>query len=465
MQSILIVDDEKNTREGLSRAFGDDFDVFAASNADDAIRMLDAENFDAVITDLRMSGKTGMSVIDKAISVEHRPVCIMLTAYGNVAMAVEAMKRGADDFISKPVDIDKLENTLLALLKKRDDAQKERLRKSNEHIQSLHEKKITTATAENVSSKSEFGAIIANSKAMKDVVATAQIAAKSKATVLITGETGTGKELVARLIHSSSPRSDKKFLPVHCAAIPDNLLESELFGYEKGAFTGAVQRRIGRFEAANAGTIFLDEIGEIDASTQVKLLRFLETKTFERIGSNDPISVDVRIVCATNKNLRQMAENGDFREDLYYRLNVVEIRVPPLREHKEDIPALLEAYLDFFAKENSLERATISAQAMEVLVNYQWRGNVRELRNFCENIAVMNFGKIITVDMLDSKFFEKYSDSSFEPAQKSFSTKENESNLIEQALLSAGGNKTKAAQLLGISRRTLHRKLAEKGEK
>ncbi len=463
MQSILIVDDEKNTRDGLSRAFGDDFDVFAASNADEAIRMLDAENFDAVITDLRMSGKTGMSVIDKVISVEHRPVCIMLTAYGNVEMAVEAMKRGADDFITKPVDIDKLEGVLLGLLKKREENQQERLRKNREHIQNLREKKIDVSAAKISTSKSEFGAIIANSSAMKNVIELAETAARSKATVLITGETGTGKELVARLIHSSSPRKDAAFLPVHCAAIPDNLLESELFGYEKGAFTGAVQRRIGRFEAANKGTIFLDEIGEIDSATQVKLLRFLETKTFERIGGNEQISVDARIVCATNKDLAKMAQNGEFREDLYYRLNVVEIRIPPLREHREDIPPLLESYLDFFAKENDLPRAEISVEAMEILRAYQWRGNIRELRNFCEKIAVMNFGKTITADMLDEKF-SQVSNVDSKKDSLTFSARENELDLISRALKSAGGNKTKAAEMLGISRRTLHRKLAELDE-
>lgn len=458
MQSILIVDDEKNTREGLCRALGDDFDVFAASNADDAIRMLDAEDFDAVITDLRMSGKTGMSVIDKSISVENKPVCIMLTAYGNVEMAVEAMKRGADDFISKPVDIEKLENTLNELLQKRQQKQNERLQKNSEHIQNLRAKKIETASANISTSKSESGAIIANSNAMKQVIATAQTAAKSKATVLITGETGTGKELIARLIHSYSPRKDAKFLPVHCAAIPDNLLESELFGYEKGAFTGATQRRIGRFEAADKGTIFLDEIGEIDSTTQVKLLRFLETKTFERIGNNEPISVDVRIVCATNKDLAEMAEQGLFREDLFYRLNVVQIKVPPLREHPEDIPALLEAYLNFFAKENDLEPATISETALKILESYKWHGNVRELRNFCENVAVMHAGEEILPTHLDEKFFEK---SEVEQSTQELSTKQNELRLIEQALKSANGNKTKAAEMLGISRRTLHRKLNE----
>lgn len=462
MQSVLIVDDEKNTREGLCKALGDDFDVFAASNADDAIRMLDAENFDAVITDLRMSGKTGMSVIDKAISLEHKPVCIMLTAYGNVEMAVEAMKRGADDFISKPVDIDKLENTLVSLLQKREDLKKQRLEKNDRHLEKIRAKSIEAASARISTSNSDFGAIIADSPAMKSVIKTAQTAAKSKATVLITGETGTGKELVARLIHAASPRRDGVFLPVHCAAIPDNLLESELFGYEKGAFTGAISRRIGRFEAADGGTIFLDEIGEIDAATQVKLLRFLETKTFQRIGGNEQISVDARIVSATNRDLQAMAQRGEFREDLYYRLNVVEIKVPPLREHPEDIPPLLDAYTEFFATENALPPVKLDASARAVLCKYQWRGNIRELRNFCENIAVMHAGATISAADLDAKFSElPRAENSDAPAIKTFSKRENELKLIEEALESSGGNKTKAAQLLGISRRTLHRKLHE----
>ena len=460
MYSILIVDDEKNTRDGLAKALGADFDVFAAPNADDAIKMLDAENFDAVITDLRMSGKNGMFVIDKAIASEHRPVCIMLTAYGNVNMAVEAMKRGADDFISKPVDIDSLEKTLNELLQKREQKLRERLEKNVAHIKTLRERKIEAADAKISASKSESGAIIANSRAMKNVLQTARTAAKSKATVLITGETGTGKELVARLIHAASPRAGAPFLAVHCAAIPENLLESELFGYEKGAFTGAIQRRIGRFEAADKGTIFLDEIGEIDPQTQVKLLRFLETKTFERIGSNEPIEVDARIVCATNKDLKKLADEGKFREDLFYRLNVVEIKMPPLREHPEDIPALLEAYTAFFASENGLPKTELAPDAVEVLSKYKWRGNVRELRNFCENIAVMRAGETLGAKDLGAKFSEEEM-APDSPAPKTLSARENELILIKKALDASGGNKTKAAQMLGISRRTLHRKINE----
>lgn len=239
---------------------------------------------------------------------------------------------------------------------------------------------------------------------MREVVDRATQVAHSKATVTLTGETGTGKELIANLIHASSPRADRPFVPVHCAAIPSNLLESELFGYEKGAFTGAVNRRIGRFEAADGGTIFLDEIGEIDAATQVKLLRFLETKTLERIGGNESIRVDVRIVCATNKDLKALAESGDFRADLYYRLNVVEIKIPPLREHPQDIPSLLEAYSEYFAKENSALPVKFSADALDALKKYPWPGNIRELRNFCENAVVMSPSREIGIAELDGKF-------------------------------------------------------------
>ena len=358
MRSILIVDDEKHTRDGLSAVLADSYDVFAAADADEAIKMLDAEPFDAVITDLRMAGKSGMSVIDKTISMPEKPVCIMLTAYGNMETAVEAMKHGATDFLAKPVDIDRLEKTLSDALDRRDAQKSEADIKKREHVAAV--KKSHGEDAVVATKHVETGCLIATGKKMREVVDKAVQVAHSKATVMITGETGTGKELIARLIHSSSPRKDKPFLPVHCAALPANLLESELFGYEKGAFTGAAQRRIGRFEAADGGTIFLDEIGEIDAQTQVKLLRFLETKTFERLGSTQSITVDVRVVCATNKDLKAMSERGEYREDLYYRLNVVEIKIPPLREHREDIEPLLKSYIGYYARENGVEPVEIS---------------------------------------------------------------------------------------------------------
>ncbi|MBE6411274.1 MAG: sigma-54-dependent Fis family transcriptional regulator [Opitutales bacterium] len=453
MRSVLIVDDEKHTRDGLSAVLADSYDVFAASNADEAISMLDAEPFDAVITDLRMAGKSGMSVIDKTISMPEKPVCIMLTAYGSMEIAVEAMKRGATDFLPKPVDVDKLETILEQALEKRE--QKKKI------VESENKKNIETAkkahgTSSVVEAKHiDIGCFIATSKVMKEVVEKAMQVAHSKASVMLTGETGTGKELFARLIHSASPRKDAPFLPVHCAALPANLLESELFGYERGAFTGANQRRIGRFEAADKGTIFLDEIGEIDAQTQVKLLRFLETKTFERLGSSQSLKVDVRLVCATNKDLKAMCDHGEYREDLYYRLNVVEIKIPPLREHPEDIKPLLESYIAYFARENEIEPVKISAEALAILEKYEWAGNIRELRNFCENIVVMNPTRTLTAENLDAKFL------SAKPRASGFSKKENELELIKKAIEAAGGNKSKAAEMLGISRRTLHRKLDE----
>ena len=454
MRSILIVDDEKHTRDGLSAVLADSYDVFAAADADEAIKMLDAEPFDAVITDLRMAGKSGMSVIDKTISMPEKPVCIMLTAYGNMETAVEAMKHGATDFLAKPVDIDRLEKTLSDALDRRDAQKSEADIKKREHVAAV--KKSHGEDAVVATKHVETGCLIATGKKMREVVDKAVQVAHSKATVMITGETGTGKELIARLIHSSSPRKDKPFLPVHCAALPANLLESELFGYEKGAFTGAAQRRIGRFEAADGGTIFLDEIGEIDAQTQVKLLRFLETKTFERLGSTQSITVDVRVVCATNKDLKAMSERGEYREDLYYRLNVVEIKIPPLREHREDMEPLLKSYIGYYARENGVEPVEISPEALDILEKYEWHGNIRELRNFAENIVVMSPARRLEAKDLDPKF-------TLPPRHESptLSKKENEAELIRKALEASGGNKSRAAEMLGISRRTIHRKLDE----
>ncbi len=456
MRSILIVDDEKHTRDGLSAVLADSYDVFAASNADEAIKMLEAEPFDAVITDLRMAGKSGISVIDKAISLPEKPVCIMLTAYGNMETAVEAMKHGASDFLSKPVDVEKLEKVLAESLEKRDDALKEAEAKKQKHVEYARKSHGPNAVVE--AKHIDTGCLIANSPQMRSVVEKAVQVAHSKATVMITGETGTGKELIARLIHSSSPRRDMPFLPVHCAAIPANLLESELFGYEKGAFTGANQRRIGRFEAADKGTIFLDEIGEIDAQTQVKLLRFLETKSFERLGSSQSITVDVRVICATNRNLKEMSERGEYREDLYYRLNVVEIKIPPLREHRADIGPLIKSYIAYYARENDVEPVGIEPDALAALSNYDWPGNIRELRNFCENAVVMSQTKSVGAKDLDPKFTlpQRRDEKSH-----NLSKKDNELDLIRRALDAAEGNKSKAAEMLGISRRTLHRKLGD----
>lgn len=466
MQSVLVVDDEKHTRDGLAAVLADNYDVFAASNADEAIKMLDAEIFDAVITDLRMAGKSGLSVIDKAVSLPYKPVCIMLTAYGNVEMAVEAMKRGASDFLSKPVDVEKLENILRQSLSKRE---KQRAEDEIKKSQTLRENgHIPAPPAITKGVNVDENNIIASSPAMRKVIEQAKQVAHSKATVMLTGETGTGKELIAHLIHNCSPRKNAPMIAVHCAAIPANLLESELFGYEKGAFTGASQRRIGRFEAADKGTIFLDEIGEIDAQTQVKLLRFLETKSFERLGSTQNIPVDVRIICATNRDLKKMSESNEFREDLYYRLNVVEINIPPLREHPEDIEPLLKSYIKFYAVENETPEVELMPDALEVLRNYYWGGNIRELRNFCENIVVMSPHRKLYAKDLDAKFKSRPAPKNGEGSaaqQPSLLKSENEAELIKKALETANGNKSKAAELLGISRRTIHRKLSQSHEK
>ena len=445
--TILIVDDEKNTREGLSLVLEEDYEVYLASGAEEAFNLFEAESFDVILTDLRMAGKSGLKVIDRAIKLPNRPICIMMTAYGNVETAVEAMRRGAFDFLTKPVSVEKLE-----LLVKR-------------ALQSRQIEDENVVLHERLDKKYSFNGIIGNSAGLTDVLDKVKLVAPSKATVLLEGETGTGKELIAQAIHQNSNRARQTFVPVHCAALAANLLESELFGHEKGAFTGANERRIGRFESADGGTLFLDEIGEIDASTQVKLLRFLETRSFERLGSSKPIKIDVRLVCATNRNLSDMAKRGEFREDLLYRLNVVTIPLPALRERQEDLQILLNYYIKFFAKDNGLPQVELSAEVVRVLRNYRWPGNIRELRNFCENIVVLKRGSKVNEHDIDSKYHEKVQGLPMDSVQLSSSPTlcrlENEKRLLRNALIKSNGNRTKAANLVGISRRTLHRKLIQ----
>lgn len=443
--SILIVDDEKHTREGLRQALEDEYDIYIAQNADEAFNLLDSEPFDVVLTDLRMAGKSGMKVIDKTLTLTHRPVCIMMTAYGSVDTAVEAMKRGALDFLTKPVNLEKLEILIKRALQSRN------LQKENEE---LHQR---------LDQKYSFHEFVGNSAALKEVMETVRLVAPSKSTVMVVGETGTGKEMVAQAIHQNSPRNRGPLITVHCAALPDNLLESELFGHEKGAFTGAAEKRIGRFEAANGGTLFLDEIGEINAATQVKLLRFLEQRTFERLGSNKPVSVDLRLVAATNRDLAAQVKEGTFREDLFYRLNVITIKLPALRQRSEDIPLLLDHFIRQFSRENGFTPVKIAPETMKILIDYEWPGNIRELRNFAENIVVLHRGGTISPYDLDRKFCEKQPlpDAPPEAAPHSLSVEENEKRLLRNALVETRGNRTQAAKLLNISRRTLHRKLLQ----
>ena len=439
--NLLIVDDEEHTRHGLELALEDEFEVFTASNAEEALSALSEEEFQVVLTDLRMPGESGMTVIDQSIIHPSKPLCIMMTAYGEVTLAVEAIKRGAFDFLPKPVNLEQLEFLIKRGLKEQSQA------KENIHVQK-------------VDNKYKFDGILGKSASLELVMEKVRLVGPTKTTVLFTGETGTGKELFAHAIHQNSERKNAPFVPVHCAALPANLLESELFGHEKGAFTGANEKRIGRFESANGGTLFLDEIGEIDASTQVKLLRFLESKTIERIGSSKSLDLDVRLVCATNRNLLEMSQASEFREDLYYRLNVVSIELPPLRQRGDDIMLLLHHFLHTFSEENGFQSPLLSADTISILKNYSWPGNIRELRNFAENLVVLKRGQEITPQDLDPRFSVVLtSESSVSSGNPSLSKEENEKNLLRNALLEAHGNRTKAAELLGISRRTLHRKL------
>jgi DNA-binding NtrC family response regulator len=443
--SVLIVDDEKHTREGLQQALQESYDVSVAGSADEAFNLMEAQEFEVIVTDLRMPGKSGLKVIDKALTLANKPAVLMMTAYGNIESAVEAMKRGAVDFLTKPVQIDRLEILIQRALK---------TKTLEVEVKQLHER---------LDEKFNVEGIVGHSLKLVEVIKRVKLVAPSKATILIEGETGTGKELIAQAIHQASPRAHAAFVPVHCAALPAALLESELFGHERGSFTGATERREGRFESADGGTIFLDEIGEIGPEIQVKLLRFIETKSFERIGSSKTITVDVRLVAATNRNLEQMVKEGKFREDLYFRLNVVRITTPPLRERTDDIPMLLEHFIKGFSKENAYEPVTIEPGAMRHLQAYPWPGNIRELRNFAENAVVLRRGGKVTEFDLEPKFRgEVAPPPSMLTATPSnpYSVEDNEKRLLREALMKARGNRTKAARLLGISRRTLHRKIA-----
>ncbi|NDV61763.1 sigma-54-dependent Fis family transcriptional regulator [Puniceicoccales bacterium CK1056] len=445
--TILIVDDEKHTREGLMLALEDEYDVYLATDAEEAFRLMESEPFDVILTDLRMTGKSGMKVIEQAMTLSNKPVIIMMTAYGNVETAVEAMKRGAHDFLTKPLNIEKLEIMIQRAL---------RNRSTEEEVKTLKKR---------LDDKFSLDGIIGNSSALAGVIDKVRLVAPTRTTVLIEGETGTGKELIAQAIHQNSERANKPFVAVHCAALAANLLESELFGHERGAFTGASERRIGRFEAANNGTLFLDEIGEIDASTQVKLLRFLETRSFERLGSVKPVKVDVRLVAATNRNLAELVKSGDFREDLLYRLNVVTLTMPPLRERQDDIPVLLHHFMKTVAEENGVPLLEVDPDVFRALQTYNWPGNIRELRNFAENTVVMKRGGRLSLYDLDSRFLspehEALASSPAAPINNPLSVEENEKRLLRNALVQANGNRTQAAKLLGMSRRTLHRKLKQ----
>jgi DNA-binding NtrC family response regulator len=443
--NLLIVDDEKPTRDGLRRAMEDHFEIYLAQDINSAISILDIEEIDLVLTDLKMGGdQDGMKVLEYCQKMEKPPICIMMTAYGSTAVAVEAMKRGAYHYITKPLNLDELDLLIRRALKLKTTVQE------------------NTQLREQVKKEYSLERLIGRSPKMVEIFDTIRQVANSKATVLIQGESGTGKELVAQAIHQLSPRKDKPFVTVHCAALSSNILESEIFGHEKGAFTGAHEKRIGRFEQANGGSIFLDEIGEIDGAIQVKLLRVLGERSFERVGGNKTIETDIRLIAATNKNLEELVRDEKFRDDLFYRINVVRIEMPPLRERKEDVLLLAKGFLKEFVQENKHPEMNLSREVESFFETYDWPGNVRELRTVIEHGVVLCRGKEITLRDLPQSIKSKTSLLRVSKNEiESFNLQEVEKALIIKALDKSEGNRTEAAKLLGISRRTLHRKLNE----
>jgi len=454
MQRILVIDDEPSIRELLKDFFtGKGFEVTTSSDGETALNLLKDNKFDLLLLDLMMPGMNGLDVLREIASEKLDIPSIMITAYASVSTAVEAMKLGAFDYITKPFV---LEDVYLTARRALDVS---RLQEENYRLKKELKKKFSTHK------------IIGNSLPLQEVIKFIEKIADTDSTVLITGESGTGKELVAKTIHYNSSRERNTFVPLNCAAIPKDILESELFGHEKGAFTGAVTTRIGRFELANNGTLFLDEIGELAPSLQVKLLRVLQEKEFERVGGIKTIKVDVRIIAATNRDLEKAVKEGTFREDLYYRLNVIPLHLPPLRKMKEDVPLLVEHFVAEISKRKKKEPPRISPETMNYLVNYKWPGNVRELENLIERLIILKEGDHITPGELPERFLENRQMPKVVTKSKLLSSEgvdlnlvldEIENNMIIQALEMSKGIKSKAASLLGLNRTTLIEKMKKK---
>ena len=443
--TILVADDEKNIREGLREALVlDGYDVVTAADGRDAMEALTRGDVDLIITDLKMPRLSGEELL-RSVSAQFPTVpVIILTGHGTIESAVQAMHDGAYDFLTKPVNLDRLSLMVRRALSSRE------LALQNKAMQ------------EELERRSGFASIIGRSAEMRQVFEMVRQVAPSRSSVLITGESGVGKEMIAEALHYNSPRKEKPFIKVHCAALTETLLESELFGHEKGAFTGAVARKRGRFELAHLGTLFLDEIGEINQNVQIKLLRVLEEKRFERVGGEETVEVDVRLIAATNRDLKEAIAQGKFREDLYYRLNVVNIHVPPLRERKEDIALLTAAFLKEFSQENGKEMEGIDPKARLALYNYSWPGNVRQLRNTIESAVVLCKGTTIGLEDLPPNVRgESGGDSVRVPVGATLAEAEKE--VIRATLAREGGNKSRTADILDIGRKTLHRKIEEYG--
>ncbi|RKY60358.1 MAG: hypothetical protein DRP94_00795 [Candidatus Latescibacterota bacterium] len=438
MAKILVVEDEPKMAFLLEAELNDaGHRATSVTDGREAVRRVEREHFDIVITDLRMEGMDGIEVLERVKGLDPQTEVVLITAYATAQTAVEAMKKGAYDYIIKPFDIEELK----LLIKKIEEKQG-----------LLYENALLQEKA-----RREGLLVGGRSPAMRKVLELIDKVAPTDATVLVLGESGTGKELVARRIHHTSPRRDKPLVAVHCATFPENLLESELFGYERGAFTGANRRKVGHFEYADGGTIFLDEVGELPASVQAKLLRFLQERQFTRLGGVEPVRVDVRVIAATNRDLEREVREGRFREDLFYRLNVFPIELPPLRERREDIPLLVEHFL----RQRNRPPDVVSPEAMEALLAYDWPGNVRELENVIERALILAGEGRITPDLLP--FGRPKAGAKVELPDEGVNLEEVERELITQALEKAGWNKAKAAKLLGITRRRLYSRMEALG--
>ncbi|MFA7108537.1 MAG: sigma-54 dependent transcriptional regulator [Sphaerochaetaceae bacterium] len=448
-RTILIADDEKHIREGLSLALNDeDYNCLLAEDGEKAWQMVNDNDVDLVISDLRMPKLNGNELLKKIVSSYPNIPVVVLTGHGTVESAVEAMQNGAVDFITKPVNLNHLFLLIRRSLKQRD-------------TEEINVK--LTAELNEIKQESKYGKIIGKSKLIKNLMDKVAVVAPSKSSVLITGESGVGKELVADALHELSDRKGKPFIKVNCSALTETLLESELFGHEKGSFTGAISQKKGRFELADGGTIFLDEIGEINLTTQVKLLRVLQERSFERVGGQSTLKVDVRIIAATNRNLMEEIEKGTFREDLYYRLKVVSLDVPPLRERKEDINLLAIEFLHKFNKENNKNIEGFSPKAKKLLNKYNWPGNIRELKNNIEGAVVVCQKTVIDVEDLSIENTDQSQDNMIS-VPYGITMEEAEKIIIEENLMMNNGNKSKAASVLGIGRKTLSRKMETWGK-
>lgn len=450
--SILIVDDEATQRKVLSGFLKKQgYKIFEASSGKQAIEIASNNLIDLILTDFKMPDITGLEVLKSVRSINPEVAVVIMTAFGTIESAVEAMREGAYDYLTKPINLDELEILINRIF------EQQRLVSENRLLK------------EQIKEKFSFLEIISQSAVMENVLNTASRVARSKASVLIRGESGTGKELIAKAIHYNSQRKDKPFIAVNCAALNENLLESELFGHEKGAFTGADKQRRGRFELANGGSIFLDEIGDIPLATQVKLLRVLQEQQFERVGGTETINVDVRIIAATNRNLEELIKAGAFREDLFYRLNVVTIDIPPLRKRRDDIPVLLEYFLKRFASEYGRNNLAFSKEAWDILIRYDYPGNIRELENIVQRAVILSRDDLITTNELPQvvKEFKKESDLQKPPTISSLpeQVEKLEKELIFEALRLSNGNQSKAAEMLNISERNLRYRLKKWGVK